>query len=102
MFDAAAIAGKGAALVGAQGNDRALEQAESMSASELDGGTQRIMVELGAEIGVDGDFGPGSRQALDALLAQHDMGPAETDPLQRLIQVAALSWKLSPFRTDLL
>ena len=101
-FDAAAIAGKGAALVGSRGHDKALEQAEAMASSDLDGGTQRIMVELGAEIGVDGAFGPGSQQALDALLAQHGAGPAETDPLQRLLQVAALSWKLSPFRTDLL
>ena len=101
-FDAMAIAAKGAALVNRRGADAAMEQLQGQSASRLDGGTQRIMVEMGLELEVDGAFGPASQSVLNELLAEHGAGPAKTDPLERLLQIAALHWKLSPFRTDLL
>ena len=101
-FDAVAIAAKGAALTNRRNADRALEQIASQPVRLIDGGTQRIMQGLGVEIEVDGAFGPASQEALNALLAQHGEGPAPTDPLDRLLTLAALHWKLSPFRTDLL
>ena len=102
QFDAAVMGAKGATLTNRYGADAALQQVQSMPTKVLDGGTQRLMQSMGAEIEVDGAFGPGSQQALNALLAANGMEAAPTDPQARLLAIAALYWKLSPFRIDLL
>ena len=100
-FDAAVFAAKGASL---RGNRYAAEAQELLGAfqpQQLDGGTQRLIVELGGQIKVDGAFGPSSQSAMQAVLDQYDAGVAQTDPMARLLQLATLSWRTNPFRVDL-
>ncbi len=101
LFDAAVIGAKSAALR----NKSAAEQSRALIASYpaeiLNGGAQKLLVELGGYIDVDGAFGPGSQKVMDEVLARFDAGPAQTDPVERIIQLAALTWTTSPFRVDL-
>lgn len=100
-FDAAVYAAKGAALKNQNGSEAALNLLKSLNASTLGGGAQKLIVELGGEVDVDGAFGPGSRAAMDAVLADLGAGPAKTDPVERIVQLAELVWATSPFRVDL-
>ena len=50
---------------------------------------------------MDGAFGRGSQTAMDEVLSRFNAGPAATDPVERIIQLAALNWTTSPFRVDL-
>ncbi|MEM7753222.1 MAG: caspase family protein [Pseudomonadota bacterium] len=100
-FDAAIFAAKGAALTGNRYAGEARELLNLFAPQQLDGATQRLIVELGGEITVDGAFGPSSEAALQAVLDQYDFGSAEVEPKARLLQLASLSWQTNPFRVDL-
>lgn len=101
MFDAAMIGAKSAALRNREAAQRSRDLIASYPRNALDGGAQKLIVELGGTIEVDGAFGPGSQTAMDEVLTRHDAGPAETDPVERIIQLASVVWKTSPFRVDL-
>ena len=100
-FDAAIFAAKGASLSGSRFAGEAQELLGAFSPQHLDGGAQRLIVELGGDIVVDGAFGPSSQAALQAVLDQYDGGAAQTDPMARILQLASLSWRTNPFRVDL-
>lgn len=100
-FDAAVFAAKGAALTGSPFAGEARDVLDRFGPRELDGGAQRLIVELGGTLTVDGAFGEGSRAEMQKLLDAHDAGAAEADPKARILQLAALSWRLNPFRVDL-
>lgn len=101
VFDAAVFAAKGATLTGNRYAGEAAEQLARLNRRELDGGSQRLIVELGGTLEVDGAFGPASQTELQSVLDRFDAGTAESDPQARLLQLAALSWRLNPFRVDL-
>ena len=101
VYDAAVLAAKGAALTRNRNAGAALQQVQAMSPEILNGGAQKLIRALGGETGVDGDWGPGSSEALDAVLTALDGGPAATDPEGRILQLAALYWQVSPLRVDL-
>lgn len=100
-FDAAVFAAKGAALTGNRFAGEARELLGLFAPQQLDGGTQRLILELGGEIAVDGAFGPSSEAAMQMLLDQYDFGLVQSDPMERLLQLASLSWQTNPFRVDL-
>ncbi len=100
-FDAAVFAAKGAALTGNRYAGQAQEMLVSLSQQEIDGGTQSLINELGGDVAVDGAFGPASKAALQAVLDRHGGGTAEAHPVDRILQLAALSWRTNPFRVDL-
>ncbi len=100
-FDGAVMAAKGSALSNNPYADYATQQLESMSNQTLNGATQKLINALGGNVTVDGDFGSGSEQALNEVLAQLGAGPADSDPQARVVQLAELYWKTSPFRVDL-
>jgi TPR repeat protein len=95
-FDAAAIAARGAVLLNASGADDAREQLDAMSDQELTGGLQRLLAGLGAEVTVDGAYGPGTAAAMALVGADPAGGPTD-----RILSVAAVYWQRSPFRVDL-
>ena len=101
MFDAAVLAAKAAALTNQKAAQPSRELLASYPAKAVDGGAQKLIRALGGETDVDGAFGPSSQNALAAVLTRHGAGPAETDPVARIVQLAALAWSTSPFRVDL-
>ncbi len=101
MFDAALVGAKAATLRNRDAAGRARDLIASFPRNALDGGAQKLIAELGGEVGVDGAFGAGSQKAMDEVLARFDAGPAQSDPLERILQLAALSWTTSRFRVDL-
>ena len=101
QFDAAVMAAKGAALTNNVNAQYAQQQLDAMPQNVIDGGTQRLLVALGADLTVDGAFGPGSNAALNDVLGRLGMGPAEADPKARILQLAKAYWETSPFRVDL-
>ncbi len=100
-FDAAILGAKSAVL----GNERAAAQARGLIAGfdavTLNGGTQRMINQLGGDVPVDGDFGLQSDAALTQVLMAHDADSAPADPLERALHVARVVWTTSPFRVDL-
>lgn len=100
-FDAAVFSAKGAALTGNRYAKEAQDILRSLSDREIDGGTQQLIVDLGGSLTVDGAFGPTSQSELQAVLDRYQAGTAETDPVARILQLAALSWRTNPFRVDL-
>jgi TPR repeat protein len=102
MFDAAVFAAKGAALVGNSFSGEARDILSQLSERDLNGGAQRLISELGGELEADGAFGPASEAALQDVLDRYNAGPAETDPMARILQLALISWQANPFRVDLL
>ena len=99
-FDAAAFAAKSSALSGRYASKSA-DILNDLPRKLIDGGAQRLMVDLGADLAVDGAFGPASQAELQKLLDRHNAGTAETDPMARILQLAALTWRTNPFRIDL-
>ena len=99
-FDAAVFAAKGAALTGNRYAGQARDMLLSLSQGEIDGGTQALINELGGEVSVDGAFGPASEAALQSVLDRFGEAAAE-HPVDRILQLAALSWRTNPFRVDL-
>ncbi|MEP1423224.1 MAG: caspase family protein [Tateyamaria sp.] len=101
LFDAAVIGAKAAALRNHRAANRSRDLIAGFSGKTLDGGAQKLILELGGDVTVDGAFGLGSQSAMDEVLSKYNGGSAATDPVERIIQLAALSWKTSPFRVDL-
>jgi TPR repeat protein len=101
MFDAAVFAAKAAALVNQSAAQPARELLESFDGQAVAGGTQELIRALGGAVEVDGDFGPGSKAALDEVLVRNGGGAAADDPVDRIVQLASLVWKASEFRVDL-
>lgn len=100
-FDAAVFAAKGASLKNQNAADSARELLQTFSNKALGGGAQSLIQELGGQVVIDGAFGPGSQAGMDEILVQFNAGPAKIDPVERIIQLASLVWKTSPFRVDL-
>lgn len=100
-FDAAVYGAKAAALTNQGAAAKARDLIATFSRKVIDGGAQKLIADLGGEVTVDGAFGPASAAALDEVLARYDAGPAKTDPVDRIIQLAAITWKTNPFRVDL-
>jgi TPR repeat protein len=101
MFDAAVFAAKAAALANQAASQPARELLASFDARAIAGGTQKLLRELGGDVDVDGSFGPASVAVLSDVLASRGAGPAAADPVERIVQLAALVWKSSAFRVDL-
>jgi TPR repeat protein len=101
LHDAAVVAAKAAALENQPAAPRAREFLASLPREAIDAGAQSLISTLGAPIGIDGAFGASSQAAMDTVLASRGAGPAETDPLERILQLAGLYWATSPFRVDL-
>ena len=100
-FDAAVFAAKGAALTGNRYAGQAQDVLLSLSQREIDGGTQSLINSLGGDLAVDGAFGPASETALQNVLDTYGAGAAAQHPVDRILQLAALSWKQNPYRVDL-
>lgn len=100
--DALARAGKALALSNNDARTSARALISSRSRREIDSGTQFILKSLGADLKVDGQFGPASQDALAALSAKAQIqGPAPTDPIKRLTFAAQIHFALNPIRQDL-
>jgi TPR repeat protein len=100
-FDAAVFAAKGAALTGSRFAAEAEKVLRTLSPRDINGGAQRLIIDLGGSLTVDGAFGPASQSELQSILDTFDAGTAETDPIARILQLAAISWRTNPFRVDL-
>lgn len=100
-YDAAVFAAKASALTNQKFSNKTKEILKALPVDVVDGGAQKLMIELGAELEIDGQFGAGSQAILDEILASQGVEAAAADPVERVIQLAALVWKSSPFRVDL-
>ncbi|MXQ09725.1 hypothetical protein GQ651_17910 [Alphaproteobacteria bacterium GH1-50] len=102
VFDAPALASKGAVLTGNPFVHEAESILAGMPAGLVDGGAQRLINELAdAGLTVDGAFGPSSQTAYEAVLADFGGLEPETDSHARIRQLARLTWLRNPFRVDL-
>jgi len=101
LFDAAVFAAKGATLRGNNSTADAEDLLDVLSQQELDGGSQTLINELGGALAVDGAFGASSREAFEKVLAENGIDEAATDPRERLLQLARISWSKNPYRVDL-
>lgn len=99
-FDAATRAAKAATMGNAQAAKAARQVLDALSLRALAGGAQAIMQDLGADITVDGVFGPSSRNALRDLSAEHGHHFTD-DPKTRILELAKLFWVNTKFRVDL-
>jgi TPR repeat protein len=99
--DAALRAGRAAALRDQKSVERARKVLDALSDEAVDGAAQRLLQTLGADVTPDGAFGEGSKSAYQALAAQHGDTSLETDPIERLIDIARIHWSTTPFRVDL-
>ncbi|WP_251363802.1 caspase family protein [Epibacterium ulvae] len=100
--EAIARAGKALALPNADARAAARNHISRQSAREIDAGTQFILKSLGADITVDGQFGPASRRALDAIAATTDIKDTPpSNPIERLKFAARLHFARNPIRQDL-
>lgn len=99
--DAAWRAGRAAALRDKKSVERARKVLDALPRKAIDEAAQRLLQSLGAEITPDGDFGEGSKSAYQAIASQHGDDSLETDPTERLIDIARIQWSTSPFRVDL-
>jgi TPR repeat protein len=99
--DAAVLAAKVAALRDERAVQGARQILAALPAGTLDAGAQALIRDLGGAVEVDGAFGAGSQSALNEVLARRGAGPAEEDPVERIVQLARLHWQESPFRVDL-
>lgn len=72
----------------------------NLSEKELNAGVQKLLVELGEQLSVDGDFGQKSASSLRNVLKGNEL---EFIPIreEQLISLAKLVWKKNPFRVDL-
>ncbi|MEO1640894.1 MAG: caspase family protein [Pseudomonadota bacterium] len=101
LFDAAMIGAQSAALTNQAAAAQSLQLLGNFPENALNGGAQKLINLLGGEVTADGAFGPASQTAMDQVLASYGAGPAETDPVARIVQLASVFWTTSPFRVDL-
>ncbi|MFD1343706.1 caspase family protein [Litorisediminicola beolgyonensis] len=99
-FDAATRAAKAATMRNAEAASEARKVLTRLGKSALDGGAQQLMRDLGADVSVDGAFGPGSRAALDQIADRFERQFPES-PQERLLKLARLYWENTKFRVDL-
>jgi TPR repeat protein len=99
--DAAWRAGRAAALRDKVSVERARKVLAAIPAEQVDEAAQRLLQGLGAEVTPDGAFGEGSTAAYQAIAEQHGDTSLETDPIERLIDIARIHWTTTPFRVDL-
>ena len=99
--DAALRAGRAAALRDTVPVERARKVLAATPTEAIDEAAQRLLQQLGADITPDGAFGPGSKAAYQAAAAQHGDSTVETDPVERLVDIARIHWSTTPFRVDL-
>lgn len=99
--DAALRAGRAAALRDPVAVERARKVLAATPREAIDAASQRLLQELGAGITPDGAFGPGSKAAYQTAAAQHGDSTLETDPVERLVDIARIHWSTTPFRVDL-
>lgn len=98
--DAAVRAAKAYVLRNETAAQAAMKVLVSLSATDLDQGAQKLMIELGEDLAADGAFGAGSRAALDRI-ADRFGKPIPEDRIDRLSALAALFWSTQKLRVDL-
>jgi TPR repeat protein len=101
LADAAYRAGRAAALRDKVSVERARQVLDAIPAEQIDEAAQRLLQALGADITPDGAFGAGSEAAYRAAAEQQGDTTLETDPVERLVDIARLHWSTTPFRVDL-
>lgn len=99
--DAAYRAGRAAALRDAKSVERARKVLEALPNDAIDEASQHLLQALGADITPDGAFGEDSLMAYQTIASQHADTTLETDPTERLIDIARIHWSTTPFRVDL-
>ncbi|WP_333815861.1 caspase family protein [Tabrizicola sp.] len=99
--DAAWRAGRAAALRDQKTIERARKVLAALPVEAVDEASQRLLQSLGAAVTPDGAFGEGSQSAYQSIATQHGDISVETDPVERLIDIARLQWSTTPFRVDL-
>ncbi|MES2814897.1 MAG: caspase family protein [Pseudomonadota bacterium] len=99
--DAAHRAGRAAALRDAKSVERARKVLDALPAEAVEEASQRLLQTLGADITPDGAFGAGSTAAYQAIAADHGDTSIETNPIERLVDIARIHWSTTPFRVDL-
>lgn len=99
--DAALRAGRAAALRDPKSVERARKVLDALPAEAVDEAAQRLLQTLGADVTPDGAFGDGSQAAYQALATQHGDTSLESDPIERLVDIARIHWSTTPFRVDL-
>ena len=67
----------------------------------IDGAAQILLNVLGAEVTVDGDFGPASVTEMQRVLGPLGIDAAQATPTDRLLALARGYWQNEPCRTDL-
>ena len=99
--DAAWRAGRAAALRDKKSVERARKVLDALPTEAVDEASQRLLQALGADVTPDGAFGEGSKAAYQAIATQHGDTSIETDPIERLVDIARIHWSTTPFRVDL-
>jgi uncharacterized caspase-like protein/TPR repeat protein len=99
--DAAFRAGRAAALRDTKSVERARKVLDALPAEAVDEAAQRLLQALGADVTPDGDFGEGSMAAYQAVATQHGDATLDSNPVERLIDIARIHWSTTPFRVDL-
>ncbi len=99
--DAAYRAGRAAALRDKKSVERARKVLDALPAKAIDEASQRLLQALGADVTPDGAFGDGSTLAYKDIADQHGDTSLESDPVERLIDIARIHWTTIPFRVDL-
>lgn len=99
-WDAAVRAAKAATLRDPEAAAAAEQVLRALPRAALDGAAQSLLVELGYEVEVDGEFGPASQAVLAQLEADRRRDLPE-DSIERLKAMAQLRWEETTFRVDL-
>jgi TPR repeat protein len=99
--DAAYRAGRAASLRDQKSVERARKVLDALPTGAVDEAAQRLLQTLGADVAPDGAFGEASQAAYQALADQHSDSSVETNPVERLIDIARIHWSTTPFRVDL-
>jgi TPR repeat protein len=99
--DAAYRAGRAAALRDTVSVERARKVLAAISDAEVDEAAQRLLQALGADVVPDGAFGDGSKAAYQSIAEKYGDTSLETDPVERLVDLARIHWTTTPFRVDL-
>ncbi|HEY6919320.1 MAG TPA: tetratricopeptide repeat protein, partial [Tabrizicola sp.] len=99
--DAAYRAGRAAALSDKKSAERARKVLAALPTKAIDEASQRLLLALGTDVTPDGAFGDGSKAAYKTVADQHGDTSLETDPTERLIDIARIHWTTTPFRVDL-